>query len=726
MNNKAILESILARIDLELAPQNPIRFLTKTSLPEAVDICTETLFLFTRDRGFTKPTEFTILAATIGHAIREANKIKTDSALAVKTGAFMLYSYELWDIISVTLEDTAKNKKQYQVEVTNNDLLCKMFEKIKRSQTDRTPNEDQYPDWESFQNEQKTMIKSFAPELRKIKKETHPILFETLNRAQRQGWRINKEVYEIQKWCLKYKAPAFDSIWGQHNPEAKKSKLREADTILIMAKKVLDKTFYHFYYYDFRGRKYNATAYLNEQGSDNAKGLLLRAESKVIGKSGYFWLCVAIANNWAKLDVATGLKTDKMPLQGRYDWVQDNLEIILSYADNPKANQGWMFADKPWQFIANVLELSKAHKLRNPYTYSSSIDCFIDGTTNGSQHLAALAKDEVTAPLVNLVPTDLPGDLYLTVAETVWKHVEKDYNDVKSKELEEYVDKIIELRETMAVTAKTALKPLSEELGELLAHKESLEKSCSVFWNRIKKEDRRKVVKRGVMTLPYGGTKYGLGTQVIEDAKKHGIEILKSMERKWGVYMGRLIYEGCGESLKRPMQLLRVFEAAGAAAGKKKERLNWVIKATNFPVYQHYFTGKVKKVRVQYGPPEGPRLSGGYFRNTLDLSVCFIEDKQENPRKQKLGASPNAIHSLDAAHLMLATVMADFNITTVHDSYGALLGDMDELYRIVRESFVALYATNPLESLLNDMEASYDDIGTLDLKEILNSEYAFS
>ena len=36
-----------------------------------------------------------------------------------------------------------------------------------------------------------------------------------------------------------------------------------------------------------------------------------------------------------------------------------NEEILLSYAENPKVNQGWMSADSPWQFLAACIELKK-------------------------------------------------------------------------------------------------------------------------------------------------------------------------------------------------------------------------------------------------------------------------------------------------------------------------------------------------------------------------------
>lgn len=225
-----------------------------------------------------------------------------------------------------------------------------------------------------------------------------------------------------------------------------------------------------------------------------------------------------------------------------------------------------------------------------------------------------------------------------------------------------------------------------------------------------------------------GGTAYGLGSQQNDDAKKHGIESLNTMEHKWGSYLGRLIFEDCKESLKRPMQLLAVFEAAGKKAEDEGRFLKWKVPITNFPVIQHYVEGEVRKIYVQYGPPNGPRTTTGYYENTLQLSIMFVEKPIISKRKQAQGASPNAIHSLDAAHLMLTTHKCDFDITTIHDSYGCLLPDMPKLYKIVRESFVELYSSDPLTNLMEQIggDLSNVEIGDLDISLILESEYAFS
>jgi DNA-directed RNA polymerase len=67
-------------------------------------------------------------------------------------------------------------------------------------------------------------------------------------------------------------------------------------------------------------------------------------------------------------------------------------------------------------------------------------------------------------------------------------------------------------------------------------------------------------------------------------------------------------------------------------------------------------------------------------------------------------------------------------MTTIHDSFGCLLADMPKLFKLVRETFVELYANDPLNSLMEDIQGDISnvEIGTLDLNLILDSEYCFA
>jgi DNA-directed RNA polymerase len=531
------------------------------------------------------------------------------------------------------------------------------------------------------------------------------------------------------------------------NEEAKQSKLRETHAIANLAKRFLGKTFYHLHTLDFRGRIYTSTAYLSHQGTDFSKGLLVRADSKEIGEQGVYWLLVSIATHWGgDAGRADGAKTDKIPLNDRVKWVLANETEILSYAIDFKKNKGWFNADKPWQFLAGCFELKKLREWQvfmkatrganyNPYAFKSSYTAWLDGSNNGVQHICAITRDEVTAPHANLVPLALPGDLYSYVAEHVWAKIETRVANMSDRErmaAEEIIDELI----SMKIQVFESLKKGEDKqiLAEMLfgfksKNMAALKKAAPVFWNRITdKKQRRKIAKRNTMTLSYGATPYGMGTQIQDDSRKHGIELLRYSEQVFSTYLGRLIFEDCKESMSKPMRLLEVFEHAGEMAEARKEYLSWHVPITNFPVKQYYTEGKVKKVWVQYGPPKGERLNTERFENTFQLNVAFAEDPGPSPRKQKSGAAPNIVHSLDAAHLQMVVDAAPFGMSVVHDSFGALLADLPELFVLTREKFVELHKSQPLISIMKEIQGDINNVqyGSLDIELVLQSEYAFS
>jgi DNA-directed RNA polymerase len=741
---KRLTASIYRRLNDEIGSKNrDLRFLKEAAVEDYVDVLISTTYLYTRQKTvrLASGVPFYQVVSAIGHKVRSALGLRRNSAAAAKAGAFLLYSFEDLGILHVSL-GRGKKHNTYLVVIDDEEKLKKLWSQIPLDgRLEKLPSLKPYAPWTGFEHESgKRLVKTSSVEvINGMTPEACPIIYDMINRAQSVGWRINPAILKLEKWALKGKALAYSDIWDQPDPEARKTKLREANSIIGMAERLVDKVFYHLYYMDFRGRKYLSTAYLHEQGCDAARGLLLRADAKPIGEEGFFWLCVSIASNWAgDAGRSDGRKTDKLTLQERYNWVMANEMVLLDYAENPKKYDSWMQAEKPWQFIAACNELMKIRIYEmehgNPYEYESSLEVFIDGSNNGSQHLSALTLDEITAKYVNLTNNELPEDLYKYVADSVWKRIERElrsYTQEERQACEEVIDKIIELKKKIMQADAASEKP--QELAEALKmfrNKEQLliALAAPVFWNRITDaKERRKIVKRNTMTIPYGGTAYGLSQQQIDDSKKHGIDLLLWMENRWATFMGREVYADCKESLKRPMRLLSVFEQAGQKAENEGAFLSWTVPLTNFPVVQHYTQGVVKKFWIQYGPPEGAKQSTGYYKNTFQVAITILEEQVPSKKKQVLGAAPNAIHSLDAAHLALTVHRADFPVTTVHDSYGCLLADMTKLFRLVRETFVELYAVDPLTHLLEDMRIVADiDRGSLNLHEVLESEYCFS
>jgi DNA-directed RNA polymerase len=527
-----LVDSLKARMAVELDSRAPVKFIRELDASDMVDAMTITLYTYTRGGKSSATEKKQVLMSEVitgtGNAIRNKNRLKKDSALSARSGAFILYSFESLGIIKTVMGKANNNHGTYQVQIVDEETLSELWEGVSIEKVEKLPSLVPYEPWVTSKHPSgANMVKTADRDvLTALTAETHPMVFECLNKAQRTAWNVNKDIYPTFNWALRNKADAFADIWEMQNPEAKASKVRESRAVAGIAKRLLDETFYHLYYYDFRGRKYPSTAYFHEQGTDAAKGLLLRHDKKRIGEQGFFWLLISIASNWAgDAGREDGYKTDKIPLNDRVHWALDNKEILLSYAQAPKINQGWMKADKPWQFLAACNEWMKAERWvnytyeqayggankgdRDIYDYESHLECFIDGSNNGSQHLSALTRDEVTAPHVNLVPSELPGDLYKYVGDHVWEKINKAAAQMPKqffKDCEGVIDTITDMKNQIMIAPMKSdrRKTLIEEIVAFKKDKKEIISAAStVFWYRITDaKHRRKVVKRNVMTLP--------------------------------------------------------------------------------------------------------------------------------------------------------------------------------------------------------------------------------
>jgi len=743
-----IIERLKKRIAREIPPRSDLKVLEDYDPDQYIDHVIVEIYLCTRGkRDTTYGVVFSEIITQCGRAFASSTGARMTSLKTAKVGGFLLYTFQEFNLITIAKEKVKKNAV-YVIETVDEKALSALWSKVKLPKIDRLPAFEPYPLWDTCLSvDGRQLVKTLDTDVKKMTAETHPMIFRMVNRSQKVGWRVNDTVLEIASQCYAEESEVFDDIWKNTEVQSMKSKDREARTLIDMASRIEDNTFYHSYFLDFRGRKYCSTAYLHEQGCDLARGLLLREDVKAIGQQGYFWLMVMLANNWGGgCDREDGRKSDKIPVKDRYEWALENVFLFRLYGSAPMEYTRWMKADKPWQFLAACVELNNIHvwaskptSLINPqerciYDYESNLEAFIDGSTNGSQHLAALTRDHEAAPYVNLVPQEFPGDLYRFVSDHVWEEIEEKLSHFSKKEInqaEQLVSNVKYLNTVMQSTEERseerreiylALKLLREEADD------SYEKAGWVFWSWIDDiKHRRKICKRGTMTIPYGVTNFGLSQQIIDDASKHNISQLTYMEHKWANLLGRLIYETCKRIMVRSVRMLEIFTEAGARADKNMQYLKWRVPITDFPVVQRYVDAPSKKVWIQYGRPSGDRLSTGYFENTYQIAILALEDAKYRKGRQQVGAAPNMIHSLDAAHLTLITDRCEFPVTTVHDSYGCLLADMAELFLVTRTTFVELYQDNPLPRLVDEIRGNICDLeyGQLDIREVLESEYCF-
>jgi len=435
--------------------------------------------------------------------------------------------------------------------------------------------------------------------------------------------------------------------------------------------------FYFPHNLDFRGRAYPIPPHLNHLGSDICRGLLKFAETKALGKRGFYWLKVHLANLFG---------VNKMSFDDRVRWTEHNMSKIIAAAHKPldeATRDWWLNADEPWQALATCFEIAAAVESGNPEAYMSGLPVHQDGSCNGLQHYAAMGLDTVGGEQVNLTPGAKPSDPYTTVGNSVIEMIQSDIANELSPDHE---------------VAKICIGKVT-----------------------------RKVVKQTVMTTVYGVTYIGARDQIearlSEAYGESGTgEITEAELGPASNYLAKQTLSSVGDifiGANLTMGWLSQVAKQVAATGKP---VQWIT-PLGLPVTQPYYTESARTIRTV--------LQHVRLRSHKDSDAI-------QKVKQRSAFPPNFVHSLDSTHLLLTAL--EFHrrggtFAGVHDSFWTHPCDYDTLASVLREQFVELYSLPILANLKLSFERDYPEAGPLpplpikgelDLKVVLKSPYFFS
>lgn len=522
-----------------------------------------------------------------------------------------------------------------------------------------------------------------------------------INALQRTAWRVNRDLLDIvsnvsqhhdmkevmlqgdmpkpqRPHWLRDQKPADMTpeqlrefrMWkrevaGWHTDErVRRLKGRRFDMCMRSARQMRDyPALYFVYFMDFRGRKYVKTNGISPQGSDLQKALIHFS----VGKP----LLTAEAKRWFTVTGANRFGVDKCSYDERVQWVKDNEHLILDWARNPVDSVGWMEADKPFQFLAWCLEYAqwKVHGDR----FLSRVSVGMDGTCNGLQNFSAMLRDPVGGVAVNLTPGPKPNDIYNLVA--------------------------LRTTERLQVLPEDEHGYRTKWLDHVLT---------------------RGLVKRSVMTLPYGSKRVSCRDFIIADYLKEG-KFPELPEDEWFAaadYLSKVVWEAIADvvvAARAAMEWLQ--KVSGRVLKRGAHSIRWVV-PTGFPVVQMYWGSIEHRIHT--------KLMG-------NMKIKLRSETDEvNVSRHRNGIAPNFVHSLDASHLCATTnACADEGVTAfhmVHDDYGTHAADADTMYRCIRSEFVRMYSAH---DMLQELADAYGDLpepppmGTLDLNSVLESPYFF-
>lgn len=380
---------------------------------------------------------------------------------------------------------------------------------------------------------------------------------------------------------------------------------------------------------------------------------------------------------WLKVHAANCYGVDKCSFDERVAWVEEHMEHARKAILSPlEAVEFWGGADYPYMFLAALYELVNA---KEDPSYISHIPVGMDGSCNGLQNFSALLRDEIGGKATNLVPGDKPADIYQEVADRALELIQEDAH--------------------------------SDERTEWLAFADK------------HKGIPRSIAKRPVMTLPYGSTRFSC-FEFIYDALRDIDPDFFNKPNECTAYMTYKIWAAIEDVVVAARNAMDWLQELSVLMSKKNIPMWWVNPA-GFPVYQNNCTTTRRRVKTLL--LGGVNLSLNNSTNTLSV------------QKQKQGISPNFVHSLDSAHMMLTINAAREegieNFAMIHDDFGTHACDIGKLRNVIRQEFVGMYKEHePLHDLYvtcallvpdGDIPA-VPEYGDLNLESVIDSDYFFA
>lgn len=528
---------------------------------------------------------------------------------------------------------------------------------------------------------------------------------KSMNVLQQTEWKINTKVRDI---LIRNRNKILDQY--KDFPKKYKSKIIEFDLTLARSELIGDQSFYQYTEADYRGRVYYTTPFLNFQGNDIARGQMLFAKGKLMTDAGLRRLKIHVAccynETYNKDNLPSWLTTnylpylqdeelddisvDKMTLEDREAWTDNNIDMLMSIANLEVISTN---AEKPISLLASVLEIRDALDKEEYYTY---LPIPIDGSNNGWQHLCAMSKDKEAGELVGIVPQDIQKDFYVQCAKDLIKRVPEWFEERQMPM--KHIRKGIAKRGSMTRAYSAGVQKIAENMY-LDCHVEGYLK------------------------------KYSITEEDCELLAKH---LIKAIDK---------VCAGPLQTMKFLQKIAEAEIASDYAKYTKQKSIRWTT-PSGFPViYEAFVENEFKekaiiscskrKVKPILTKEDGSKS----YTDTIRIQHVGKEPTDKPKiRSFMSGISPNFVHSMDASHMSRVIAEWDGDFGAVHDSFSVHACDVDELLDLIKNKFIEMYSYSNFFEVIERMLITNPDnfnynqpeLGSLDIREVIDSEYFFA
>ncbi len=236
------------------------------------------------------------------------------------------------------------------------------------------------------------------------------------------------------------------------------------------------------------------------------------------------------------------------------------------------------------------------------------------------------------------------------------------------------------------------------------------------------------------MVLPYGGTLYAfrkyLQEYILEKLAETGrASPFEDVTRlfKPCAYLSEHLWEAIKQTARAAIEAMDWLQQVADIMAQRQIPMYWTT-PSGFPVLQSYQSTARDMVRTQ--------IFGKRTAHALRRDLAGLDQK-----RQRNGIAPNFVHSLDAAAMMHCLVDARElgieSFSMIHDSYGTVAADTEQLSVALRYAFVnQVYNTDVLQTFKDEITALMPDNltplpelpkkGNLDISLVEQSDFFFA